>query len=93
MLICPAVNQSPGEDLQAKGKVAKKYALYPPKSIIKQLGLREGQTVAYELTGRQLVVKPIEDPFELALKSKKWAKTSVREFEAESLREQDELSP
>ncbi len=78
--------------MQAKGKVAKKYALYPPKEIVKRLGLREGQTVAYELTGRQLIVKPIEDPFELAIRSTKWAKTSVREFEAESLREQDELS-
>ena len=53
---------------------------------------REEQTVSYELTGRQLVVKPIEDPLELAIRSKKWAKTSVREFEAGSLREQDELS-
>ncbi len=78
--------------MQAKGKVAKKYALYPPKDIIERLGLREGQSVAYELTGRQLVVKPIEDPLELAIRSKKWAKTSVKEFEAESLREQDELS-
>lgn len=78
--------------MQAKGKVAKKFALYPPKDIVEELGLREGQTVAYEVTGRQLVVKPIEDPLELALRSKKWAKTSVREFEAESLREQDEFS-
>ena len=78
--------------MQAKGKVAKKFALYPPKDIVEELGLREGQTVAYEVTGRQLVVKPIEDPLELALRSKKWAKTSVREFEAESLREQDKFS-
>lgn len=78
--------------MQVKGKVAKKYALYPPKDIVEQLRLREGQTVTYELTGRQLVVKPIEDPFELAIRSKKWAKTSVREFEAESLRQQDEFS-
>jgi antitoxin component of MazEF toxin-antitoxin module len=78
--------------LQTKGKVAKKFALYPPKKMVEQLGLREGQTVAYELMRGQLVVKPIEDPIELALRSKKWAKTSVREFEAESLREQDELS-
>jgi antitoxin component of MazEF toxin-antitoxin module len=81
-----------GVSLEVKGKVAKKYALYPPKSIIEQLGLREGQTVAYELTGRRLIVNPIEDPLELALRSKKWAKTSVKEFEDESQREQDELS-
>lgn len=75
-----------------KGKVAKKFALYPPKEMVKQLGLREGQTVEYEVIGGHLVVKPVEDPIELAVKSKKWAKTSVKEFEAESAREQDELS-
>jgi bifunctional DNA-binding transcriptional regulator/antitoxin component of YhaV-PrlF toxin-antitoxin module len=78
--------------LRAKGRVAKKYALYPPKEIVDRLGLREGQTVAYELTGRELVVKPIEDPLELAVKSKKWAKTTVKEFEEQSQREQNELS-
>jgi antitoxin component of MazEF toxin-antitoxin module len=75
-----------------KGKVAKKFALYPPKEMMKRLGLREGQRVGYEVVAGQLVVKPIEDPFELAIKSKKWAKTSVKEFEAESEREQNELS-
>lgn len=78
--------------MEAKGKVAKKFALYPPKDMLRQLGLREGQTVGYELIGGSLVVKPIDDPFELAVKSKKWAKTSVEQFEAESAREQDELS-
>lgn len=92
MLICRAIVRSPGEVLQVKGKVAKKYALYPPKDMVEELRLREGQTVTYELTGRQLVVKPIEDPFELAIRSKKWAKTSIRQFETESLRQQDELS-
>jgi bifunctional DNA-binding transcriptional regulator/antitoxin component of YhaV-PrlF toxin-antitoxin module len=83
---------SPGEALQIKGRVAKKFALYPPKEILDRLGLREGQIVAYELTGRELVVKPIEDPLELATKSKKWAKTTVKEFEEESQREQNEFS-
>jgi antitoxin component of MazEF toxin-antitoxin module len=92
MLICPEKPLVPGDILQAKGKVAKKFALYPPKQIVKQLGLREGQTVAYEVEGHQLVVKPIEDPLELALKSQKWAKTTITEFEAESQREQNEFS-
>jgi antitoxin component of MazEF toxin-antitoxin module len=78
--------------LHAKGKVGRKFALYPPKEMIVELGLREGQTVRYEVVGGHLVVKPIEDPLDLALKSKKWAKTSIKEFELESEREQDELS-
>jgi antitoxin component of MazEF toxin-antitoxin module len=78
--------------LQAKGKVARKFALYPPRKMVKELGLREGQTVSYEIIGGHLVVKTVEDPFDLALKSRKWAKTSIKEFELESEREQDELS-
>lgn len=78
--------------MELKGEVAKKFALYPPKEMMRQLGLREGQTVGYEMIGGHLVVKPIEDPLELASNSKKWAKTSLKEFEAESASEQDELS-
>jgi len=78
--------------LHGKGRVARKFALYPPKEMIVELGLREGQAVRYEVVGGHLVVKPIEDPLDLALKSKKWAKTSIKEFELESEREQDELS-
>jgi hypothetical protein len=37
------------------------------------------------------VVEPIPDPIDLALRSKKWAKTSVRELELESEKEQREL--
>jgi len=81
-----------GCGLHGKGKVARKFALYPPKEMMVKLGLREGQTVRYEVVGGDLVVKPIEDPLDLALKSKKWAKTSIKEFELESEREQDELS-
>jgi antitoxin component of MazEF toxin-antitoxin module len=78
--------------MHSRGKVAKKFALYPPKKAVELLNLKEGQAVAYEVAGQHLIVKPILDPLELAVKSKKWAKTSVQEFEAESSREQDELS-
>lgn len=57
--------------MELKGEVAKKFALYPPKEMMRQLGLREGQTVGYEMIGGHLVVKPIEDPLELASNSKK----------------------
>lgn len=56
------------------------------------LHLHLGQTITYEVVGRDLVMKPIEEPFELAIKSRKWAKTSVAQFEAESVRDQDEFS-
>ena len=77
--------------MRAKAKVAKKFALYPPKRIAEKLDLKEGQTITDEVGGH-LVMKPVEDPFELAIKPGKWAETSVAQFEAESVRDQDELS-
>ncbi len=75
----------------AIGKVAKKFALYPPKKMMRKLGLEEGRGVRYQEEDGKLVVEPLLDPIEVALMSKKWSKTSVREFEAESEREQEEL--
>jgi antitoxin component of MazEF toxin-antitoxin module len=72
-----------------KGKVSKKFALYPPKSLLKSLGLREGATVKYEVEGGRLIVEPISDPLDLALNTEKWARTSIKEFEEESEREQE----
>ncbi|MDA4111584.1 MAG: AbrB/MazE/SpoVT family DNA-binding domain-containing protein [Thaumarchaeota archaeon] len=73
------------------GKVAKKRALYPPKKIMDKLDMNEGQLVNYRIEDKKLVVEPVRDPLELALKSKKWGKTTVKEFEEESEKEQREL--
>ena len=72
-----------------KGRVAKKFALYPPKKIVEKLGLREGQLVSYDVKEGKLVVEPIPDPLDLALRSKKWARTDVKVFEKESEKEQE----
>lgn len=72
-----------------KGKVAKKFALYPPKKILEKLGLREGQLVSYKVKEGRLLVEPIPDPLDLALRSKKWARTNVKVFEKESEQEQE----
>jgi len=77
--------------LASTGKVAKKRALYPPKSIMDKLNLNEGQLVKYRIEDKRLVVEPVRDPLELAIKSKKWGKTTVKEFEEESEKEQREL--
>jgi len=77
--------------LASTGKVAKKRALYPPKSIMDELNLNEGQLVKYRIEDRRLVVEPVRDPLELAIKSKKWGKTTVKKFEEESEKEQREL--
>jgi antitoxin component of MazEF toxin-antitoxin module len=77
--------------LRARGEAAKKFALYPPKRIVEKLDLKEGQTITDEVGGH-LVMNPVEDPFELAIKPGKWAKTSVAQFEIESVRDLDEFS-
>jgi antitoxin component of MazEF toxin-antitoxin module len=71
--------------------VAKKRALYPPKSLMDQLDLKEGQLLNYKIEGKRLVVEALRDPLELALKTTKWGKTTVKEFEEESVKEQEEL--
>ena len=74
-----------------EGKVAKKFALYPPKGLMEQLGLKEGQKVRYEVEGGKLVVVLLPDPIDLALNSKKWATTSSKALEELSEKEQSEL--
>ena len=72
-------------------RVGKKGAIYLPKHIMRTLGVREGDRVLMRVEGDKLVLEFVPDPFSLALKVKKWAKTTVEEFEAESEAEQGEL--
>ena len=64
------------------GKVGKKGAIYLPKHIMRTLGVREGDKVLMRVEGDKLVLEFVPDPFSLALKVRKWAKTTVEEFEA-----------
>ncbi len=77
--------------IMSDGKVAKKFALYPPKDIVRKLGLKEGQRVRYQIVNGKLVVEPIPDPIDIAIRSKKWMKTTAKEVELESEKEQSEL--
>ena len=72
-------------------KVGKKGAIYLPKHIMRTLGVKEGDRVLMRVEGDKLVLEFVPDPFSLALKVKKWAKTTVEEFEAETEAEQGEL--
>jgi antitoxin component of MazEF toxin-antitoxin module len=93
MLIYPVNTVLPGNisTLTNQGKVAKKLALYPPKRLMEQLGFREGKKVRYDVEDGKLVVELIQDPIDLALSSKKWARASVRELEELSEKEQSAL--
>ena len=72
-------------------KVGKKGAIYIPKQVIRSLGINEGDRVLMSVEGNKLVLEFLPDPLSLALRLKKWAKTSVKEFEMESEEEQNEL--
>src|SRR2546425_11896406 len=66
-------------------------ALYPPKKIMLQLGLDEGQRVKHTVEKGKLVVEPLPNPIDLALESEKRASTTVKKVEREAELEQEEL--
>lgn len=73
-------------------KVGKKGAIYIPKRVCEELGIKEEDKVLMKVEGGKLVLEFIPDPLSLALKIRKWAKTTVEEFEKESEEEQNQLS-
>lgn len=73
-------------------RVGKKGALYLPRRIMRELGIGPGdRAVVRVIGGNKVLLEFIPDPLTLALRSKKWARTSVEEFEKESEEEQNEL--
>jgi len=72
-------------------RVGKKGAVYIPKRICEQLGISENDKVLMRVEGGKLVLEFIPDPLSLAVKTRKWARTTVEDFEKESEEEQDEL--
>jgi len=72
-------------------KVGKKGAIYIPKRIAKLLNISEGDKVIMRVEGDKLILEFIPDPLSLALRVRKWARTTVEEFERESEEEQNEL--
>ncbi len=61
-------------------KVGRKGAIYIPKRICEQLGMEE-DTVLMRVEGEKLVPEFVPDPLSLAMKIRKWAKTTVEDFE------------
>ena len=78
--------------MQTVGRVGKRSILYPPKELIRKLGLEEGSKVIFSVEGDRLIVEKVKDPWMLALHSRKWAETTVEEFERESEEMQGEFT-
>lgn len=72
-------------------RISKKYTLYIPKAIAKAVGIREGSVVKLRVEDSKIVLEPVPNPFDIALKGPKYAKTTFEEFEKESEEMQDEV--
>jgi len=71
--------------------VGKKFTIVIPKKIRIKMNMVEGQKLAVKAEQGRIILEPIPDPFELALKGPKFAKTTFEEFEQESEEMQSEL--
>ena len=71
-----------------EARIGRKYALYLPRAIVKDLNLKEGGKVLLSVSGRTLIVQSVEDPIELAISGKKFASITPGEVERVSLEQQ-----
>ena len=76
---------------EIKVKLSRKNTLYIPKFMAEGLGIKGGDTVKLRLEGSKIIIEPVQDPFDLAIKGPKFAKTTFEEFERESEELQDEV--
>ena len=72
-------------------RLSKKNTLYIPKEIAMAVGIEEGSVLKLRVEGSRIIIEPVRDPFDLALKGRKFSKTTFEEFERESEEMQDEL--
>jgi len=76
---------------EVKVRLGRKNMLYIPKFMVEGLGVRGGDIVKLRLEGSRIVIEPVTDPFNLAIKGSKFARTTFQEFEVESERLQNEI--
>jgi len=76
---------------EIKVRISKKFTLYLPKAVVEAVGLKEGDFIKIKVEGSKIILEPVPDPFDLALKGPKFAKITFEEFERESEAMQSEL--
>jgi len=76
---------------EVKVKLSKKNTLYIPKFMTESLRIKGGDTVKLRLEESKIIIEPVQDPFDLAIKGPKFAETTFEEFERESEELQDEV--
>ena len=68
--------------MQLVSKVGKRYAIYLPKKIVRELNLREGDKILITISKNgEIIIKPIKSFF---TKRSYWSKTTLEELELES---------
>ncbi|GAB6943800.1 AbrB/MazE/SpoVT family DNA-binding domain-containing protein [Vulcanisaeta sp. JCM 14467] len=75
--------------LEARVRVSRKNTIYIPKAISEAVGISEGDYVVLRVEGNRIVIERVEDPFEYALRVRKFAEVTFEEFERESEEVQD----
>lgn len=74
--------------LTAEAKIGKKYALYIPRAVVRQLDLKEGGKVLLSVAGNTVVLQSVEDPIKLALTGKKFTFITPERAERISVEQQ-----
>ena len=75
--------------LEARVRVSRGNTIRIPKVISEAVGISEGDYVVLRVEGSRIVIERVENPFEYALRVRKFAEVTFEEFERESEEVQD----
>ena len=77
--------------LEYKTRISRKMTLYIPKALAEAAGIKEGSYVKLKVKDSKIIIEPIPDPLEYALRGPKFAEVTFEEIERISEEIQDEL--
>ncbi|NYR15057.1 AbrB/MazE/SpoVT family DNA-binding domain-containing protein [Pyrobaculum arsenaticum] len=70
-------------------RVGRRGTVKIPRSVAEALGIGEGSRLLLELEGGRIVLRPVPDAVELAIKGEKIARVTLEELESTSCEEQE----
>lgn len=74
--------------LSLEVRVGKRRTIVIPKRVAEALGIDEGSILELRVEEGRIVLEPVPDAVELALRGEKIARTSLKELEEESIEQQ-----
>ena len=78
--------------LTSESTIGKKHTVYLPKAVVEEASLEVGMKILITVEGNRIVIEPVPDPIELAIRGKKFASTTIEEMESISLEEQSKYT-